>query len=483
MRERSRSPGRGASRLLALAPFLFVALAIVSSASATHPGASAIVITPNSPPPSSTTNKQTPLISATFSDSAGSVDPSKVTVFVDGENVTAIQGFNVSSSGFTYAVPTILKLANGNHSVTVNAADDNGNSAQFTWSFVVNTSLVISNPLIAVGANTILLDVGVVALIAAAGAGGYILYLRRTRRFTFRKYFATHPVKKQYFTLYVPALAAFLFIFIALVYVSNIRNPPLLADEDILVAGFFIGFTAYAVDCRRERNRIRAYERAYAQFLFELADAMRGGLDPSKSIIELSKTYRNILRKPLRIAADSLRLGRPAEDVLREMAQPMGSPLINRYAGLIADASNVGGETSTVVYRAAKDMDDFIKIEVERDKQLTLPVAVLYISFGVLMAVLFSLLSIAPSLGSISFSVFGGSANPLNNGGGHAAAAVIPKLSRDTLEQRFADLMIINGIGTGIIIGAFTEGKAKYGLLHSLALAAATLVAFFILYP
>jgi hypothetical protein len=162
----------------------------------------------------------------------------------------------------------------------------------------------------------------------------------------------------------------------------------------------------------------------------------------------------------------------------------MNSPLINRYAGLIADATNVGGETSTVVYRAAKDMDDFIKIEVERGKQLTLPVAVLYISFGVLMAVLFALLSIAPSLGSISFSIFSGGANPLSGGGGGGAAAiVVPKLSTTTLEQRFADLMIINGVGTGIIIGAFTEGKVKYGLLHSLALAAATLIAFFILYP
>jgi len=267
--------------------------------------------------------------------------------------------------------------------------------------------------------------------------------------------------------------------------VTNTPHLPLLADEYVLVGGMFIGLTAYAFDARREKAQIRAYERAFAQFLFEMADAMRGGIDPAKAIIELSKTYRNILRKPLRIAADSLRLGRRVEDVLREMAAPMKSPLINRYAGLIADATNVGGETSTVVYRAAKDMDDFIKIEIERNKQLTLPVAVLYISFGVLMAVLFSLLSIAPTLGSISFTIFGGGANPLSagSGTGKAAAVIVPKLSKDTLEQQFADLMIINGVGTGVIIGAFTEGRVKYGLLHSLALAAATLVAFFIIYP
>jgi pilus assembly protein TadC len=477
---------RGLAVLLLMILGLFL-VPVVGSAGSVHPAAphaqtAGFVITPKNPVPNGTTNSETPLIVATFSDSLGAVDPSSVLILVDGFNETGLQGYNVSSTQVSLQIQSILRLTNGAHNVSIFATDSTGATAQVSWNFTVNTSAVSTTPVISVSPNTILFDIGIIGLIAAAGAGGYILYLRRTRRFTFRKYFATHPVKKQYFTLYVPAIAAVLFIFIGLVYVSNIVNPPLLADEDVLVIGMFIGLTAYAFDARREMATIRAYERAFSQFLFEMADAMRGGIDPAKAIIELSKTYRNILQKPLRIAADSIRLGRRVEDVLREMAAPMKSPLITRYAGLIADATNVGGETSTVVYRAAKDMDDFIKIETERNKQLTLPVAVLYISFGVLMAVLFALLSIAPSLGSISFNLFSGGAGALSSGSG-SAAVVVPKLSESTLEERFADLMIINGVGTGIIIGAFTEGKVKYGLLHSLALAAATLIAFFILYP
>jgi hypothetical protein len=40
--------------------------------------------------------------------------------------------------------------------------------------------------------------------------------------------------------------------------------------------------------------------------------------------------------------------------------------------------------------------------------------------------------------------------------------------------------MAINSLGTGVIIGAFTEGKPKYGLIHSLAMLGATTVAFFL---
>ncbi len=43
--------------------------------------------------------------------------------------------------------------------------------------------------------------------------------------------------------------------------------------------------------------------------------------------------------------------------------------------------------------------------------------------------------------------------------------------------------MTINALGTGAIIGAFTEGRARYGILHSLALVAATAIAFALVFP
>jgi len=128
-------------------------------------------------------------------------------------------------------------------------------------------------------------------------------------------------------------------------------------------------------------------------------------------------------------------------------------------------------------------MDEFIKIEIERAGALYLPVVVLYIAFAVLMAVLFALLYIAPTLGSINISFFG--SNPLPSGGSGAtpAGGTVPKLDSTTLKQRFFDLMLIVSVGTGAIIGAFTEGKARYGLLHSLGLAVGTAVAFAIIFP
>jgi pilus assembly protein TadC len=467
---------------LPIATLLALTIVVLGLAPPVHgalPDAAPLTITPTSPLPLATVSSRTPNISATFTDTGGTVVPGSVLMFVNALNITGVQSFVPSVKGVYYQVPSILQLPIGSNNVTISVADTAGNHAQYSWTFQVNLTAVASQPLIPINLESILLDIGVIAGLAALGAGGYILYLKRTRKFTFRKYFATHPVKREYVVLYIPLTAAFIFVLLGLIYITGTSGLPLLAPEYVFIAGFLIALTAFAIDSRREKVLIRARERAFAQFLFEMADAMRGGIDPAKSVIELSKSTSNILARPLRIAADQIRLGRSFEDVLTSMVSDMKSPLVSRYAELIAEASNVGGETSTVVYRAAKDMDDFIKIEVERGQQLLLPIAVLYIAFGVLMAVLFALLYIAPTLGSINISFVSG--NPL--AGGPTAGSAVPKLDPSTLKVRFFDLMLIISIGTGAIIGAFTEGKARYGLLHSIGLVVATLVAFLIVFP
>jgi pilus assembly protein TadC len=460
---------------------LAVAFLLPSATGTGH--TSPITIGPVTPAAGSTISSETPTIQASYTDTGASINPASVILVVDGVNVTGLDSVKITSTSITYVVPSILKLANGNHTVTLSLSDSAGNQAEYSWGFVVNTALPPSSgPLGGLNPLTVLLFVAVGAALASGSYGGYILYLRRVRHFTYRKYFATHPVNKEYLVLVIPLLVAFLVVIVGLSFVFASNSLPQFAPEYVIIAGAFIGLTPYALDARRERGRMRAYERAFAQFLFEMADAMRGGLDPARAIVELSKTHTDIMAKALRIAADGIQVGRPFDDVLKGMALPMRSSLITRYAELIADASSVGGETAIVVHRAAKDMDDFIKLESERTARLTLPVAVLYIAFAVLMAVLFSLLSIAPSLGSINVSFFsGGGANPLSGAGSGAVPAAVPKLGVGTLKERFFDLMLINGFGTGVIIGAFTEGKPKYGLLHSVGLLVVTAIAFAIL--
>jgi Flp pilus assembly protein TadB len=466
-----------------IAPLLVLLVVVVSSlgvAGTAHAASGPITITPGSPAPGSQEPYATPTITATFTDSAAKIMPGSVYVIAGGYNLTSDSNFTVSSTSVSCPVPKILPLKPGLVNVTVFVSDTVGNTANITWNFTYNPNATIAgSPLFTVKVTTILFYVGVGAAIAVAAFFAYIWYLKQTTRFAFRKYFATHPIQKEYLVLYIPLICAFVFLFFAIAYVTqNPQLPPYSLDVVFIVA-IFIGLTAYGIDARRQLARLRTYERAFAQLLFEMADAMRGGLDPAKAISELAKTHTNVLRRPLRIAADGLLLGRPFDAVLRDMAAPMKSPLISRYAALIADATSVGGETATVVYRAAKDMDDFVKIEEERAAQLTLPIAVIYIAFGVLMAVLFALLFIAPELGTLNIGFISSGGNALKGTSGSS----VPHLDTATLHERFFELMIINSLGTGAIIGAFSEGRARYGIIHALAMVAATTIAFILIFP
>lgn len=467
--------------LALLLGMILVSLPLVGSTSA-RPLVGPITLTAVTPGPNSTIGSLTPAIEATFSDTAAAVPYAGVAIWVDNRNVTGFQGTIITPSSVTYDVSSLFPLRAGDNNVTVYVTDTRGDSANLSWNFTINPNLPPPPSAPPIRFSTLLLYLAAGGGVAAAAFGGGVVYLRQTRHFTFRKYLITHPVQRSYVVLYVPLVVAFSFLVLGFYWVTSTAGLPAMAPDFILLVGIFLAITPFSIDAERELVRTRAYERAFGQFLFEMADAMRGGIDPAKAVIELSKTSANVLRRPLRVAADSLRIGRPFETVLREMVRPMGSPLVKRYAGLIADASGVGGETSLVVYRAAKDMDDFVKIEEERGKQLTLPVAVIYIAFAVLLAVLFALLYIAPSLGNLSIGFLGGGGNPLASSGSSTVSAV-PKLDVATLHERFYQLMLINALGTGAIIGAFTEGRAKYGLLHSLGLAAATTIAFTLFVP
>jgi hypothetical protein len=82
-------------------------------------------------------NSATPVISAQYADTGTGVDTTKVTLLVDGTNVTAQA--TVSTTGVTYTPATAL--ANGNHTVQLNIADKANNPAQATWSFTVDTQV------------------------------------------------------------------------------------------------------------------------------------------------------------------------------------------------------------------------------------------------------------------------------------------------------------------------------------------------------
>jgi len=435
-------------------------------------GASGDILVTAVNPVENSTVKSAPMIVVKYLAING-IDRNSVRLIVDGIDVTQFGETTIGDSNLTYQVPSILALGKGSHNITFEASDLQGNQVSMHWQFYVDPNAA-TGTITKIDVIQIVTYIILGAVFAGLGFGLYLLYLNRTKGFNFEKYFARKPLQKHYLIIYVPIIIAFIFIIVAILMVESGMVTSPFAYELIFISAFFIGGLPYAIDVQLERRKKDRYEAAFAQFLFELADAIRGGIDPAKAVVEFSGFNNSVLKKRLKIAADGIRMGRPFEEMMQVMVDPIKSDLIHRYASLIGESAKMGGDISIVLHRAAKDMDDLIKIEYERRRQLNMQATTIYIAFAVLIIVIWQLVGIYPTLGSgLNISFLGQTGLK-----GGASTASSSHMSFTTLKQRFYELIVINSIAAGLLIGAFTEGKMKFGLMHALIMVGASTVFF-----
>ena len=422
------------------------------------------------------TEKQ-PEIKATFSDD-GNINTDSVKIIFNDLDVTDWEEeTQVTKTYVTHKVSEIFALKEGQYNVTVEVSDNKGNTAKKTWRFNVTKPVSVKGGL-KIDVIGIVINIIIGTIIGSIILVAYIFYLKKTKNFTFRKFFAQHPLQKQYLTIYLPLIVSFIFILLGFAYIASNPDINTFSYEYVFVIGMFIAIGPFAISSQIEKRRIFKNERGFTQFLFEMADAMRGGLDPSKAVIELSKTNTGILREKLQIAADSIKIGRPFDEVITSMGRSFKSDLIKRYSSIIGEASKIGGETATVIFRASKDMDDFLKVQRDRKRELTMQVTTIYISFVVLIIIIYLLLTLFPSFEGIDISLISGGPGL---SGAEATAAEdnsINRISTTTLTRRFFHVVVANAVGTGAVIGGFLDGRVKYGLLHILALVLGSTVFF-----
>lgn len=432
---------------------------------------SRIEITLIQPLENSTITNRTPTIVISYSAPTG-INPSKVFISVNKINLTYFDSTIRGEEELTCPIPPSMELKDGTYNISVSVADNAGHVEKRFFEFHVGNNAKTDG---GINFQELAINLLIAIGIGFAGLGVVVLYLRKTRNFTFKKFFAKHPVPKAVFIGVIPAVVAFFFILFAIAFFQGDAKTAAFSTEYILVIALFIALLPYAIFAQKERSTIASYERAFSQFLFEMADAMRGGIDPAKALIELSKTDTSVLTRHLRIAANGIEMGRPFEEMINVMVKPIKSKLIKRYASLIGESAKVGGEISLVVHRAAKDMDDLIKIDQERSRSLMTQATTIYIAFGVMLVILYQLVSIYPSLGQIDLSLFG------NQGLEGSGSAAVERMDFTTLKRRFLHLVIISSIGNGLLIGLFTNGKIKYGLIHSLIMVLAAVIFFLIM--
>lgn len=210
---------------------------------------------------------------------------------------------------------------------------------------------------------------------------------------------------------------------------------------------------------------ITRQEQKFADFLRDLAEYWKAGLSMAQAINTLARGEYGILNKEIKKMSIQLSWGMPFNDVLIWLARELDTKLVYRSVSLILEANKAGGKIADVLLTAAHNASEIRWIKTERERAMKMYVWVIYISFGVYLAVILILVkSFLPAIIDASNAIMktGG------NGGGTATLGnmEIRQISRNFIVFLFFWSVIIQAIGNGLMTGIMGYGRTSAGLGH-----------------
>lgn len=248
------------------------------------------------------------------------------------------------------------------------------------------------------------------------------------------------------------------------------QKPQNKADLDnFIIYGVIIALIPYSIDRYFERRKHTQYEDDFTQFLFKLSEMMRAGIDPIKSVIELSKTDLGSITPHVQTAASMMLLGRSFEEGMRNMASSLHSEMVSKYVDLVIQASYMGGSVHDLILKASEDMRTMLMIDKEMLGNLKQYTVIFYLAQAILIFIAYIL-----SAQLIPFIQGPGSSMIFGSG----------DLQKIDFTGSFFHLIMINAAIGGIIIGKISEGSMKDGFKHTVILMSASyLVCIFFILP
>lgn len=224
--------------------------------------------------------------------------------------------------------------------------------------------------------------------------------------------------------------------------------------DHIIVFATLIAIIPYSIDTYIQKKRLKSRELAFSEFLFKLSELMRGGVDPIKGVVNLSRTDLGALTDNVRDAAAAMVLGHSFEDSMNRLSKSLNSRLVSKYIDVVVQAAYTGGNVADLLLRTSEDMRAVINLEREKEATLKQYVVIFYLAQGIIIMLTYILsTSLLPLIQGVGMEMLGG------NG-----------LSDINFERGFFHMILLNGFFGGLIVGVITEGEVKHGLKHTAVL-------------
>ncbi len=206
---------------------------------------------------------------------------------------------------------------------------------------------------------------------------------------------------------------------------------------------------------------IRNVEDQFPFFLRDLSEATQAGMTIPRAIHSVSRLDYGILNPEIRRMSDEVALDINLNEVLVRFSKRIRSDVVHRCVQTIIEADKAGGDMPSIlgsISEATYQIRDLKHERASKAKQFTISNYVIYLTFIVIIVVLHNML--VPFLSATNQFTFLQSTTTMQD-----------------YERLFLELVLINGIFVGLVIGKTAEGSLIAGLKHSFVL---TIIGYFI---
>lgn len=217
---------------------------------------------------------------------------------------------------------------------------------------------------------------------------------------------------------------------------------------------------------QRWRQRI---DDAVPTLLTDVSANVKTGINLDRALEMAADRDYGPLTVELQKLKTQLRLGVPFDVAMDRLIKRVKTTMVTRTFGLLMQANRAGGKIEELLDTIQTDANDLYLLEKERRTSIRPYVVIIYIAFGVFLAVSVLLVD------SFFTSVLGTHATTATGGFGSLSGLTLP-----TVKDLFLQMALIEAIFGGFGAGKLGEGSFSGGFKHVLIMAGITVLVFYL---
>src|SRR3989338_6884659 len=224
--------------------------------------------------------------------------------------------------------------------------------------------------------------------------------------------------------------------------------------------GIIIGVLPFVLSTIAETKIAREKEEIFLEFARNLVESVKMGSSISNSVLILKNRNYEVLNKHVGKLANQISMGIPLNIAMQTFSKDINNAKISKAITLIRQAERAGGDIGKILESVAEAVSTTDKLKKERQAAISALMVQGYIIFFVFIIIILVMqFQILP--------LVSGLAGTVNIGGIETAGAGFdPK----EISDAFLDLLLVQGLFSGLIIGKLAEESIKNGVKHSFIL-------------